>query len=57
MPGVTIDESRAAHIFRDADGHFREDNAVNGTQVWAQVRGDMITNGGVNRTPRVFHFS
>jgi hypothetical protein len=29
LPAVTIDESRAAHIFRDAEGHFREDNAVN----------------------------
>jgi hypothetical protein len=29
MPTITIDEARAAHLFRDAKGHFREDNAVN----------------------------
>jgi hypothetical protein len=29
MPGITIDESRAGHIFREARGHFAEDNDVN----------------------------
>lgn len=29
MPPIAIDESRIGHIFRDAVGHFREDNAVN----------------------------
>jgi filamentous hemagglutinin len=29
MPTITIDESRLGHIFREAQGHFREDNAVN----------------------------
>ncbi len=29
MPTITIDESRGNHIFRDAEGHFREDNDVN----------------------------
>ena len=28
MPDIIIDESRVSHIFRDADGHFREDNEV-----------------------------
>ena len=26
---ITIDESRVDHIFREAEGHFREDTAVN----------------------------
>ena len=26
---ITIDESRAGHIFRDSEGHFREDSEVN----------------------------
>jgi hypothetical protein len=26
---ITIDESRVRHIFRDAQGHFRDDTAVN----------------------------
>ena len=29
MPSVTIDENRAGHIFREADGHFREDTDAN----------------------------
>jgi filamentous hemagglutinin len=29
MPTITIDESRLGHIFREAAGHFREDNGVN----------------------------
>ena len=29
MAAITIDESRLGHIFREADGHFREDNDVN----------------------------
>jgi hypothetical protein len=29
MPAITIDESRATHIFRNARGHFREDTPVN----------------------------
>ena len=29
MPGITIDESRVVHIFREADGHFREDTRAN----------------------------
>jgi hypothetical protein len=29
MPGITIDESRVVHIFRDAEGHFREDTDAN----------------------------
>jgi len=29
MPTITIDETRRDHIFRQAEGHFREDNAVN----------------------------
>ena len=29
MPAVTIDEAKVRHIFRDATGHFREDNPVN----------------------------
>jgi hypothetical protein len=82
LAAVAIDESRAAHIFRDAEGHFCEGNAVNrqrlistasrranllGTdrfgnawyaqntaegQVWAQVRGDKIVNGGLNQRSR-----
>ena len=28
MPSITIDESRIGHIFREAAGHFREDNLV-----------------------------
>jgi filamentous hemagglutinin len=72
-------------MFRDAEGHFRQDSPVNrqallevasrpanlvgtdrfgnfwfaetradGTQVWAQVREDMIVNGGLNHTPQDF---
>jgi hypothetical protein len=79
MPAITIDDGRARHIFRNVDGHFARDTAVNrqilidvasrpsnflgrdrfgndwfaetradGTQVWVHVRGDKITNGGVN---------
>lgn len=29
MADVTIDEDRARHIFRSAEGHFAEDNAAN----------------------------
>jgi hypothetical protein len=29
MSEITIDEDSVAHIFRDADGHFREDDNVN----------------------------
>ena len=29
MPTITIDETRRDHIFREAEGHFREDNDVN----------------------------
>jgi hypothetical protein len=29
MPAITIDEKMVSHIFRDADGHFREDNEAN----------------------------
>ena len=29
MPGITIDESRVVHIFREAEGHFREDTDAN----------------------------
>jgi filamentous hemagglutinin len=29
MPTITIDESRVDHILREAEGHFREDTAVN----------------------------
>jgi filamentous hemagglutinin len=29
MPAITIDERRTSHIFRDAEGHFREDTSVN----------------------------
>jgi hypothetical protein len=29
MAAFTIDESRVGHIFRDAEGHFREDSDVN----------------------------
>jgi len=83
MPAITIDERRARHIFRNADGHFRQDTIVNrrilievasrpsnfrgrdrfgnnwfaetradGSQVWVHVRGDQITNGGLNSTPQ-----
>ena len=79
---ITIDEKRAAHIFRNAEGHFPEDTELNrqtlidvvnrasnflgadrfgnawfaevradGTQVWAQVRGSKIVNGGLNMSP------
>src|ERR1700746_1418885 len=82
---ITIDESRVAHIFRVAEGHFPEDTAEsrealtdaandstnvlsadqfgntgaaktfpNGTQIWVQIRGGRITNGGINRNPRSF---
>ena len=80
---ITIDERRARHIFRNAEGHFRYDTALNrqilidvanqpsnfagrdrfgndwfmetradGTQVWVHVRGDKITNGGLNPIPK-----
>ena len=29
MPGPIIDESRVRHIFRNAEGHFREDADAN----------------------------
>jgi filamentous hemagglutinin len=29
MPGIVIAEERVDHIFREADGHFPEDTAVN----------------------------
>jgi len=29
VPAVTIDESRIPHIFREAEGHFREDIPAN----------------------------
>jgi len=29
MPGITIDESWVVHIFREAEGHFREDTDAN----------------------------
>jgi hypothetical protein len=29
MMSVTMDESRVRHIFRNAEGHFREDTALN----------------------------
>jgi hypothetical protein len=29
MADVTIDETRVGHIFRDAVGHFQEDNPAN----------------------------
>jgi len=29
MTGIIIDEERAGHIFRDADGHLREDTPEN----------------------------
>jgi hypothetical protein len=29
MAGVTIDENRVRHIFRDAEGHFAEDTPEN----------------------------
>ena len=29
MPGITIDETRVAHIFREAEGHFPEDTDAN----------------------------
>ncbi|MGH7039472.1 MAG: hypothetical protein ACREE4_19240 [Stellaceae bacterium] len=82
---ITIDETRIGHIFRDAEGHFAEDTALNrqalldtanrpgnlvgadrfgnawfaetradGSQIWAQVRGGKITNGGINPRPRNF---
>jgi hypothetical protein len=40
MPSIPIDESRLGHIFREADGHFREDNAVN-----RQTLIDVASNG------------
>lgn len=80
---ITIDERRAGHIFRDAEGHFQQGTAGNRqilidvanqprnfagrdrygndwfmetradrTQVWVHVRGDKITNGGLNSTPK-----
>jgi filamentous hemagglutinin len=29
MPAITIDERRTSHIFRDPEGHFREDTSMN----------------------------
>ena len=29
MPSIAIDEDRLGHIFREAEGHFREDSDVN----------------------------
>jgi len=29
VPSITIDEDRFGHIFREAEGHFREDSDVN----------------------------
>ena len=29
MQRITIDETRTSHIFREAEGHFREDTVVN----------------------------
>jgi len=29
MPDLTIDETKLGHIFRDAEGHFREDTDAN----------------------------
>jgi hypothetical protein len=29
VPAIPIDEGRVSHIFRDADGHFREDTPAN----------------------------
>ncbi len=29
MPDITIDETRVDHIFRDTEGHFREDTDAN----------------------------
>ena len=29
MPRLTIDESKVRHIFRNAEGHFREDTDAN----------------------------
>ena len=29
MAALTIDENKVGHIFRDAEGHFREDTAAN----------------------------
>ena len=29
MAGIAIDEERAGHIFREADGHFGEDTVAN----------------------------
>jgi hypothetical protein len=88
MPLIIIDERRVRHIFRDAEGHFAQDTAVNrqtlidvanrpenfrgrdrfgnewfmetrpdGRQVWVHVRGDKITDGGLNRNPRGFELS
>jgi hypothetical protein len=48
MAALTIDERRTRHIFRDAEGHFREDTPVN-RRVLLDVAGHSANLIGTDR--------